>query len=384
MNPANLATASPQRRPVILSKKGASVACTVGENSEQTYIPFPVLLRRITWANYAPGETFHAGTTTMKRHLITKYHQQLERLLHRDCPSGTDRQSGSGRQPGSDYWLARDLQQVFGYTRWANFARVIHKAEAACKTAGHDPDHHFLEIAKLVSLKGDAHQELDDIALTRYASYLVAQNADGSKAAVAFASSYFAETSRNEELVERRIADAERLELREQLSRTEKIFSGLIYEHVEDEEGLSRIHIKGDRALFGGVTTRQMKRRLQVPKGRALADFLPAIVIKAKDFATELTNAAVKRDYLHTEAQITREHVKNNREVRKFLGRRKIVPESLPAAEDAKKTERRFATDEKRLAELVPQLSLPRSNRVSQLVLALDMPASESAVDAAI
>ena len=303
----------------------------------------------------------------MKRHLITKYHQQLERLLHRDSQSGSDRQSGT------DYWLARDLQQVFGYARWANFARVIHKAEAACKSAGHDPDHHFLEIAKLVSLHDAAAQELDDIALDlRYASYLVAQNADGSKAAVAFARSYFAETSRNEELVERRIADAERLELRDQLSRTEKVFSGLIYEHVEDEEGLSRIHIKGDRALFGGVTTRQMKRRLQVPKGRALADFLPAIVIKAKDFATELTNVAVKRDYLHTEAQITREHVKNNREVRKFLSRRKIVPENLPAAEDAKKTERRFAADEKKLAELVPQLSLPRSNRVSQLVLALN------------
>jgi DNA-damage-inducible protein D len=296
----------------------------------------------------------------MKRHLITKCHSQLERLLHAD------------RQSGSDFWLARDLQQVFGYARWANFARVIHKAESACKSAGHDPDHHFLEIAKLVSLHGAAGQELDDVALTRYASYLVAQNADVSKAAVAFARSYFAETSRNEELVERRVADAERLDLRKQLSRTEKVFSGLIYEHVEDEEGLSRIHIKGDRALFGGVTTRQMKRRLQVPKGRALADFLPAIVIKAKDFATELTNAAVKRDYLHTEAQITREHVKNNREVRKFLSRRKIVPEKLPAAEDAKKIERRFAAAEKRLAELLPQLSLPRSNRGSQLVLALN------------
>jgi DNA-damage-inducible protein D len=317
----------------------------------------------------------------MKRHLITKYHTQLERLRHNE------------HQTRSDFWLARDLQQLFGYTRWANFARVIHKAEAVCKSAGHDPDHHFLEIAgatlrtpgatgyasadrrKLqagTSAAETKQHEADDIALTRYASYLVARHADGSKAAVAFARSYFAETSRNEELVERRIADAERLELRDQLSRTEKVFSGLIYEHVEDEQGLSRIHIKGDRALFGGVTTRQMKRRLQVPKGRALADFLPAIVIKAKDFATELTNAAVKRDYLHTEAQITREHVKNNREVRKFLSRRKIVPEKLPAAEDAKKTERRFAADEKKLAELVPPLTLPRPAGESQLVLALN------------
>jgi DNA-damage-inducible protein D len=304
----------------------------------------------------------------MKRHLITKLHAELERLLHRD------------REAATEFWLARDLQQVLGYTRWANFARVIHKAESACKTAGHEPDQHFLEIAKLVPHGSSAaeraiaapEQEIEDIALTRYASYLVAQAADAAKPAVVFARSYFLEPSRNEELVERRIADAERLQLRDELSRSEKIFSGLIYEHVEDEQGLSRIHIKGDRALFGGVTTRQMKRRLHVPKGRALADFLPAITIKAKDFATELTNAAVKRDYLHTEAQITREHVKNNRDVRKFLSRRKIVPENLPAAEDVKKIERRFAADDKRLAELVPRLTIARPARESQLVLALN------------
>jgi DNA-damage-inducible protein D len=145
---------------------------------------------------------------------------------------------------------------------------------------------------------------------------------------------------------------------------------------------LSRIHIKGDRALFGGVTTRQMKRRLQVPKGRALADFLPAILIKAKDFANELTNAAVKRDYLHTEAQITREHVKNNRDVRKFLSRRKIVPEKLLAAEDAKKVERRFAADDTALAKLPSPLTLCASTPKSQLVLALDMPTADSDVHA--
>ena len=349
----------------------ASIALRGRRNSEQTYISFRIPLRRIQWADYAPQNFSHAGTTAMKRHLITNFHQQFERLLHRD------------RDGGNDLWLARELQKALGYARWANFARVIHKAEAACKSAGHDPDAHFLEIAKLAALKDPAAQkpgeiaEPEDLALTRYASYLVAQTADESKAAVAFARSYFLEPSRNEELVERRIADAERLQLREELSRSEKLLAGLIYEHVADEAGLSRIHIKGDRALFGGVTTRQMKHRLQVPKGRALADFLPAIAIKAKDFATEVTNAAVKRDYLHTEAQITREHVKNNREVRKFLSRRKIVPEKLLAAEDIKKTERHFAAaekelTEKKLAELVPQLSLPSSNRVSQLVLALN------------
>ena len=137
------------------------------------------------------------------------------------------------------------------------------------------------------------------------------------------------------------------------------MLSGLIYEHVDDERGFSRIRIKGDQALFGGVTTRQMKHRLHVPKGRALADFLPTITIKAKDFANEITNFNIKRDYLHTEAQITREHIKNNRDVRKLLARRKIVPEELPAAEDVKKVERRVESDERQLPKQAKRLASP-------------------------
>ena len=168
-------------------------------------------------------------------------------------------------------------------------------------------------------------------------------------------------------MIERRLLDAERVDARRKLSRSEKILSGLIYEHVENESGFRRIHIKGDQALFGGVTTRQMKQRLRVPKGRALADFLPAITIKAKDFANEMTNASIKRDYLHTEAQITREHVKNNREIRKLLAQRKIKPEKLPAAEDVKKIERRLAAEEKRLPEQVKRLERPIGNHEHQL-----------------
>jgi DNA-damage-inducible protein D len=154
-----------------------------------------------------------------------------------------------------------------------------------------------------------------------------------------------------------RLADQERLDARRKLSRSEKVLSGLIYEHVEDMRGFSRIHIKGDQALFGGVTTRRMKKRLGVPKGRALADFLPTITIRAKDFANEITSYGVKRDYLHTEAQIAREHIKNNRDVRRLLSRRKIVPEELPAAEDVKKVERRVERERRAANE---QVSPPR------------------------
>jgi DNA-damage-inducible protein D len=172
-------------------------------------------------------------------------------------------------------------------------------------------------------------------------------------------SSHLFDTYHDEPLDPQR-ADFERLAARRKLSRSEKVLSGLIYEHVEDVRGLRRIHIKGDQALFGGVTTRRMKRRLCVPKGRALADFLPTITIKAKDFANEITNFSVKRDYLHTEAQITREHIKNNRDVRLLLSRRKIVPEELPAAEDVKKVERRLESGIRAIPPRVTNLAQPR------------------------
>jgi DNA-damage-inducible protein D len=162
-----------------------------------------------------------------------------------------------------------------------------------------------------------------------------------------------------EEPLDERLADLERVIARRNLSRSEKVLSGLIYERVEDERGIRRIHIKGDQALFGGVTTRAMKKRLAVPRGRALADFLPTITIRAKDFANEITNFGVKRRYLHTEAQIAREHVKNNREVRQLLGRRRISPEELPAAEDVKKIERRVESEERKLTQESRRLESP-------------------------
>lgn len=281
----------------------------------------------------------------MKPNVVHKLLSQLEQLVHCETASGTE------------FWLARDLQTVLGYSRWANFVRVIKQAMTACEVGGNVPDDHFLPVVKVAVTDSGVEREIEDYGLTRYACYLIAQNASSVKDQVAFAQAYFAMQTRRQELVEQRLADVERLSARRKLSRSEKILSGLIYEHVEDERGFSRIRIKGDQALFGGVTTRQMKKRLQIPKSRALADFLPTITIKAKDFANEVTNFSIKRDYLHTEAQITREHIKNNRGVRKLLARRKIVPEELPPAEDVKKVERRMASEEKRLPSQAKRLA---------------------------
>jgi len=273
----------------------------------------------------------------MKKEIIIQLHGSFEKNVQKDTETGVE------------FWFARDLQNLLGYSKWENFIKVIEKARTACKTAGYEVADHFPDIRKMVSLGSGAQREIDDIALTRYACYLIAQNGDPAKDQIAFAQTYFAVQTRKQEIIEKRLGEVERITARRKLTHSEKELSGIIFERLGDEQSFGRIRSKGDKALFGGKSTEDMKGRLNVPKGRPLADFLPTITIKAKDFANEITNFTIKRDEMKTEEGITVEHVKNNQEVRNILVKRNIKPEALPPAEDAKKVERRLVSEQKKL-----------------------------------
>lgn len=251
---------------------------------------------------------------------------------------------------GEEFWFARDLQELLGYVKWETFTNTINKAKTACRNSGHAVEDHFPDVRKMVDIGSSAKREVEDIALTRYACYLIAQNGDSRKLEIAFAQTYFAVQTRRIELIEKRIGEIERLQARQKLTLSEKELSGLLYEYIGDTSGFGRIRSKGDAALFGGKNTNQMKDRLGVPDGRALADFLPTITIKAKDFATEITNFNIRKDDgLRSESAISHEHIRNNLDVRKVLTDRGIAPEELPPAEDIKKLERRVKSEEKKL-----------------------------------
>ena len=249
-----------------------------------------------------------------------------------------------------EFWYARELQGLLGYDRWESFERLIERAIVACRNSKQKPIDHFRGVAKMVSVGSSAEREIQDYHLTRYACYLIAQNGDSRKQEIAFAMSYFAFSTRRLELIEERFEEIERVQARVSLTDTEKVFSWLLYERGIDGAGFARIRSSGDRAFFWGHTTEDMKHRLGMwTSKKPLADHLPTVTLKAKDFATALTNHNITEKWLHTESHITLDHTKNNQNIRKLLLDEGIIPEQLAPAEDVEKVKRRLWSQEKKI-----------------------------------
>lgn len=251
-----------------------------------------------------------------------------------------------------EYWYARDLMKALEYSEWRNFAKVIAKAkQSLAKSYPHQADH-FVELNKMIKVAAgtnkSATRTIKDYKLSRYACYLITQNGDPKKEAIALAQSYFAHQTRRQELINQDKESLKRIVARQKLVETEKNFSGVLRSHKVDGRGIAEIRSAGDKALFN-KNTRAMKERLGVDRNKPLADYLPTITLKAKDLATEMTTYQTKVNNLHGKLPIRKEHVHNNQEVRKLLNQNGIYPEELPPEQDIKKLKQKIRlTDEER------------------------------------
>lgn len=253
---------------------------------------------------------------------------------------------------GEDFWLARELGEALEYASYETFENVVNKSKISVANAGMPVENHFRDVPKMVSIGYGNERNIGDVRLTRYACYIIAQNGNASKKPnIAGAQSYFALQTRRQELSEQRDYDIKRLIARHEFTESDKRISTAILEKGMSPRGLSRIKTEGDKKMFGGHSTSQMKTKYGITnKKTPLANRAPNVVLAAKSLANEMTAKNLEDYPIDTFGDILDENNGNNIEVRHALLERGIVPEKLPPEEDTDKVMRRFTAEDRQKA----------------------------------
>jgi DNA-damage-inducible protein D len=253
---------------------------------------------------------------------------------------------------GAEYWSARDLQPLLGYSQWRRFENAIKKAVTSCEQSRNEPDHHFASAGKVVGIGSEASREVPDFHLSRFACYLIAQNGDPRKPQIANAQEYFAVQTRRQELSNQAAADVERLELRKQTSEEFKALSGAARDAGVQNRMFGIFHDAGYKGLYGGLGADAIKARKQIPKDEQLMDRMGTTELAANQFRMTQTRDKLARRQVRSQEQAIQTHKQVGLEVREAIKRiGGTLPENLPAAEHIKQVE-------KRIKQATPRLEL--------------------------
>ncbi|MER8783167.1 DNA damage-inducible protein D [Mesorhizobium sp. M1006] len=289
-------------------------------------------------AEIAFGEAFHpqelTATNATIEDLITKFEEAAQ----------TD-------EEGNEFWYARDLQRLFGYAKWDNFLTVVDKARDACSSSGNATSDHFAGVGKMISLGKGAEREIDDIVLSRYASYLTALNGDARKQEVAFAQTYFAIQTRRQEIADKAAAeyvplseDERRCLLRDEIKEHNRNLASAA-KNAGVREGLdfAIFQTYGYKGLYGGLDVPGIRRRKGLKANKQILDHMGSTELAANLFRATQTEEKLRREQTRGKDAANRIHFDVGAKVRQTI--REIggdMPETLPPAEDIKKVERRL------------------------------------------
>jgi len=250
----------------------------------------------------------------------------------------------------AEYWSARDLQPLLGYSQWRRFEDAVKRAITSCEQSGNNPAYHFAGAGKMVGLGSGSQREIEDYQLSRFACYLIAQNGDPRKPEIAQAQKYFAIQTRRQELSERLAADIERLDLRKQTSEEFKALSGAAQQAGVQSRMFGIFHDAGYKGLYGGLGNEQIKARKNIPAKEQLMDRMNATELAANQFRMTQARDKLAREGIRDPQQAIRSHEQVGKEVRAAIerigGER---PENIPAAEPIKDVEKRIKTATPRL-----------------------------------
>ncbi len=253
---------------------------------------------------------------------------------------------------GAEYWSARDLQTLLGYSQWRRFEDAIKRAITSCESSGNNPENHFAGAGKMVELGSGSERVIEDYQLSRFACYLIAQNGDPRKPEIAQAQKYFAIQARRQELSDQAAADLERLELRKQTSEEFKALSGAAQDAGVQSKMFGVFHDAGYKGLYGGLSSAAIKSRKAIPEKENLLDRMNATELAANQFRMTQTRDKLARDRIHNQAQAIQTHEKVGKEVRDAIKRiGGTLPEKIAPAEHIKEVE-------KRLKSITPRLEL--------------------------
>lgn len=280
--------------------------------------------------------------------------------MTQDMPSQDSAQSGQKsfeqlkliNPHGAEYWSARDLQSLLGYSQWRRFEDAIARAITSCNQSGNDPANHFAGAGKMIAIGKGGTREVPDFHLSRFACYLIAQNGDPRKPEIAFAQKYFAIQTRRQELSDAYRRDQERLELRQQTKEEFKALSGAAQNAGVQSRMFGVFHDAGYKGLYGGLGHDQIKARKRIPKDENLMDRMDTTELAANQFRMTQAREKLARQRTKGQQHAIETHKQVGKEVREAIKRiGGTMPENIAPAEHIKNVE-------KRLKESTPKLEL--------------------------